>query len=600
MKPLGKPVNNQHKECDAEINSSCVIWDGPNISAECLGIQICQGDSITPIIYNTFKNFCNFLEASNIKGIDSSCIFELASPPDTIPELINLIISKVCDQNIRINTLENKAELAYSANLPYCLQIASDTITVTKLPLDEYMEVLSLKLCEEIQQIEPLKDEFVAGSPLLTNIEDFTVAINNQCAQVVAPVTQFCLSPNTQFQVTAGIIPVNGVVQYFTSIPHDFAIGDLVNVTGMTPDLYNVTLQEIISISANSFVISNLSAIFPGPVGNPGPFGAFAVEANSIPIEEAYEKLEKAFCSFKNFTGTPQELQNAIARDCPNLSNLPSLSNTGLMKDIYGWIENPINVGQSLNNLWLVLCDMRSAIRNILRNCCFNSPCFSFDVGFYVNPSSTSVELVFQQAYTPPFPYLPYNLSNIFDLSRLQPLYASGALPSWFSYNYPDITTVTLTLSDGTNTFIEDTNLTPMQLMSLPLGTGYVLNYPAGFDTTAPIKSVTASFDYSYTNLVTNVTSVGNQVTYTLAKDHFFQVNDRVDIYGVIPAGYNLTNALVVGIPASNQVTIVSPFFGVAYVSDGGVILSYKPGTSERDCERGKCCCTFSLTNGIY
>jgi len=89
-------------------------------------------------------------------------------------------------------------------------------------------------------------------------------------------------------------------------------------------------------------------------------------------------------------------------------------------------------------------------------------------------------------------------------------------------------------------------------------------------------------------------------LTNTLAKDHFFQVNDRVDIYGVIPAGYNLTNALVVGIPASNQVTIVSPFFGVAYVSDGGVILSYKPGTSERDCERGKCCCTFSLTNGIY
>lgn len=603
MKPLGRPVNNQHKECDNGVTSSCVIWDGPNISMECLGIQIYQGDSITPILYNTFKNFCKLLEVSDISGIDSTCVFELPTPPDTIAELLNLIISKVCDQNERVNVLENKVETLYSANLPYCMQIISDTITVTKLPLDEYLETVGLKICEELEQLEPLKDVILdPTSQIYTDLANLEIQITEQCSQEIPNVTQLCLSPNTQFEVVAGIVPADGAIAYYTSIPHDFAIGDLVNVTGLTPDLYNVTQQEVVSISATSFVILNSSVTVPTPAGSPQPFGAFAVKSTSIPVEEAYAQLEKAFCSFRNFTGTPTELQAAILRDCPNLSNLPRLSNSGLMKDIYGWIEYPINVGQSLNNLWLTLCDMRTAIRNILRECCSSSPCFSFDIGFLLNPNpnNLSVEVIFQQVYTPPLPYPPYYLSNIVDISRTEPVYVGGAVPGWMAFNFPDLDTVKITISDGTNIYTEDTGLTIMQLMSYPIGTGYVLNYPSGFDLTAPVKSVNVSFDYTYTNLITNVTSVGTQVTYTTAKDHVFQLNDKVDMYGIIPGGYNLTNATIVGIPAANQFTVTSSFFGAPYVQDGGVILSYNPGTTDRNCERGKCCCTFSLTNGLY
>jgi hypothetical protein len=603
MKPLGRPVNNQHQECDNGVTSSCVIWDGPNISMECLGVQIYQGDSITPILYNTFKNFCNLLEISNIKGIDSTCVFDLPSPPDTIAELLNIIIEKVCDENERIDVLENKAELAYSANLPYCMQIISDTITITKLPLDEYLETVSVKLCQEIEQLEPLKDVILdPNSQIYTDLASLDAQITAQCSTVIPNVTQFCTSPNSFIGIASATLIFSQNIQYTTTAPHGLSDGDLVNILGLSPNVYNLTSQPVLVSGPNTFIVFVSSATPPLAPATVNP-GAFIVVATSIPVEEAYAKLEKAFCSFVNFTGTPSELQAAILRDCPNMSNLPRLSNSGYMKDIYGWIDNPINAGQSMNNLWLTLCDMRSAVRNILRGCCSSSPCFSFDIGFVLNPDPNNVfvEVIFQQLYTPPLPYPPYYLSYIIDISRTEPIYVGGAVPGWMSFNFPDLETVKITISDGTITYTEDTGLTIMQLMSYPLGTGYILNYPVGFDFTAPMKSVNVSFDYSYTNLITNVTSVGTQVTYTTATDHVFQVGDKVDIYGVTPSGYNLTNAVIVGpMPASNQFTVVSPFYGAAYVIGGGAILSYNPGTTDRNCERGKCCCTFSLTNGLY
>lgn len=600
MKPLGKPVNNQTKSCDGETTPACVIWDGPNISMDCLGVQICQGDSITPILYNTFKNFCTLLQLSDIKQIDSTCLFDLPTPPDTIVELLNLIIKEVCEQDERVKVLQNKAYLTYSANLPYCLQVKSDQITVTRLPLDEYMETLDLKLCQELQLLAPIQDALDPSSQIYTDLALLQTQISTLCNPVIPQVTQFCTSPNTPIAIASASLVFSQNISYTTTVPHGLSDGDLVNILGLSPNVYNLTSQPVLVTGPNTFIVFVVSATPPLAAATLNP-GAFMVPATSIPVEEAYATLEKAFCSFKNYTGTAQELSVAISRDCPDLGNLPRLSNTGTMSSIYGWIDNPVNVGQSLNNLWLTICDMRSAVRNLLRGCCANSPCFSFDIGFRLepDPAGAFVRIYFQELYTPPLPYFPYYLSNIYDLTRTEPIYTGGAVPSWIGYDFPDIDTVKITLSDGFGLFDWDTGLTPMQVISLP-GGYYDLPYPAGFDLSAPVKSVTVSFDYSFTNLITNVTTSGNQVTYTTAIDHVFQVNDKVDVYGVIPSGYNGLNKSIINIPASNQFTVIDTFLGVPYVQNGGVILSYKPNTTERDCNRGRCCCTFSLTNGLY
>jgi len=534
MKPLGKPVNNLVKSCE-DVTATCVIWDGPNISADCLGIQIYQGDSIVPIVYNTFKRFCELLQKIDLSAIDSSCIIDLTSPPDQLVELINLINEKLCENNVRITKEENKAYAANIAGLPFCLQIKSDTITITRLPLDEQLGVVSSKVCEELQDIENLKSQldpsFTPTPDIYVQLDELQDQIDAQCSVVVPDVTLTCIAP----------------------------------------------------------------------IGIP------------MPVEEAYQLLEKAFCTFRNFTGTPSELQAAIARDCPNLSSLPALSNTGLMSDIYGWIDSPINVAQSMSNLWLTICDLRTAIRKILDTCCADTPCLSFDIGYKLNfdPNDQFVEVIFQDFYNGPTPVLPPGppsinwISRIFNLDRTASyLSTPPPYPAWLDQtttsDFFDISTVQITLNDGSGDFTQDTGLTIMQLMEI-FPFGYQFNYPAGYNPQALAKTINIEFTYSHvlkiTNALPNIPSPG-KVTYQTATKHPFVVGSRVDIMNVNPSTYDNMDIIVTSVTSAYEFVVTTPTIPAlgAYVSGGNVIQS----SQTRNCEECACCCTYSITNGLY
>ena len=610
MKPLGKPVNNQVKSCD-DVTANCVIWDGPNISAECLGLQIYQGDSIVPIIYNSFKNFCTLLQKVDLSNVDSSCIIELSSQPDTFVELINLINEKLCDNQIRIVKEENKAVEAYSSYLPYCLQIKSDTITITKLPVNEAMELVAGTICNELAQLEDLQTQLDPNnSDIYQQLEDLSLQINAQCNPTVQDVTQLCTSPNPVFQIVSATVLSPGVISYFTSQEHNFQSGTLVNIFNITPDVYNVTLQAVSLPPVEdpfNFIVTYISL----PSGTPAPsisISSSVTIASLVPVEQAYEILEQAFCSMRNFTGTSQELYQAIARDCPNLADLPALSNSGTMRQIYGWIPNPVNVAQSINNLWLTICDLRTAIRTLLMGCCSSSPCLSFDIGYKLtfDPNNQFLTVIFQDIYFGPGPIFPaYRISKIQDLDRLN-VYFNGAppYPAWLDESptseFFDISTVKITLNDGSGDFVQDTGLTIMELMTL-FGTGYQFNYPPAYDPTAPVKTIKIEFTYSYVLKITNVlinTPSSGKITFQTATRHPYVVGSKVDIMNVNPAWYDLMDATVTGIPNAFQFTINRPTIPAppTYVSGGTVIQA----STVRNCEECGCCCTFSLINGIY
>jgi hypothetical protein len=521
MKPLGKPVNNQVKSCD-EVTANCVIWDGPNISADCLGIQIYQGDSIAPIIYNTYKNFCRLIEKTDLSQVDSSCIIDLASQPTNIVDLINLINEKLCENNIRIIKEETKAITEYSANLPYCLQIKSDTITITRLPLNEHLEKVATLLCDELFDLEDIKVELDPSGEIYSDLEDLDVLIQAQCNQVNNPITPICTA-----------------------------------------------------------------------VGPPVP----------IPVEEAYALLEKAFCTFKNFTGTPEELFIAIARDCPNLNDLPALSNSGLMKDIYGWIDNPVNVAQSINNLWLTICDLRSALRNLLLGCCDDSPCLSFDVGYKLSfdPNNQYVDITFQDTYNVPPSFTPTDLSVIRDLDRTT-AYAGGIIPGVLTTDFPTVGNLRVIINDGTAQTTIDTGQNIFYWMNVaatpggPAAFTYRLVYPVGYDPTAPVKTLTIEFDYTYVNRIIDAIPSAGKIKYETLRKHPFVIGSRVDITNNTQPEYNFTDQPITQINSATEFTITTPTPNVptSYTPFGNVILN------SQDCDKCECCCTFSVTNGIY
>jgi len=92
-------------------------------------------------------------------------------------------------------------------------------------------------------------------------------------------------------------------------------------------------------------------------------------------IQTVLTNLETAFCNLQTATCTPTELYAAIARQCPNLNLLESLTYPGVnMGSLPGWVLSPTNVADSLTNLWITVCDMRALVAT-LKDCCAERAC---------------------------------------------------------------------------------------------------------------------------------------------------------------------------------------------------------------------------------
>jgi hypothetical protein len=93
----------------------------------------------------------------------------------------------------------------------------------------------------------------------------------------------------------------------------------------------------------------------------------------SVPTEVqiVVDALEQEFCLLQGATGAPTDIYTAIAQECPNLSTSPVLGPTGgTMGSLPGWINPATNLADSINNIWITICDLRAAVRNIQENCC--------------------------------------------------------------------------------------------------------------------------------------------------------------------------------------------------------------------------------------
>lgn len=136
--------------------------------------------------------------------------------------------------------------------------------------------------------------------------------------------------------------------------------------------------------------------------------------------------LEIEFCELLGATGTAPELLAAISRQCPNLNNSPQLSGSGTMSTIPGWEINVNSVADTLTNIWLTICDLRSGVLNIQSTCCPNN--------------CDGVEVDIQAVLTDP---------------NTLKLYFTGAVPVGFTECNSSGTTFTITdESGGSITFV--------------------------------------------------------------------------------------------------------------------------------------------------
>lgn len=81
-----------------------------------------------------------------------------------------------------------------------------------------------------------------------------------------------------------------------------------------------------------------------------------------VDLDDALDTVSDELCALKSVLGSNTSITAAAAKQCTSLSNLPALSVTGNMSALTGWKSTVTNLSDSINNLWLTVCDMRASL----------------------------------------------------------------------------------------------------------------------------------------------------------------------------------------------------------------------------------------------
>jgi hypothetical protein len=113
------------------------------------------------------------------------------------------------------------------------------------------------------------------------------------------------------------------------------------------------------------------------------------------------DKLEEEYCGLRNVLGANTALTASIAQQCQGLGASPALSTSGTISSLTGWNANSTSIASAVQNLWVVLCDMRQTIYD-LKTTAGQTDCSSFLLGFSAaaNEARTQVTVFFNGGET--------------------------------------------------------------------------------------------------------------------------------------------------------------------------------------------------------
>ena len=130
--------------------------------------------------------------------------------------------------------------------------------------------------------------------------------------------------------------------------------------------------ENITEISLNKAGIANHEVrivsleVAPAPTFTlPSITPACVLPGVPTPIDQVLSALEIAYCNYISNVGTIADIATAIAAECLGLSASPSKVNpaNSMSLEYAGtWIASATTLSQSINNVWITLCDMRDAV----------------------------------------------------------------------------------------------------------------------------------------------------------------------------------------------------------------------------------------------
>ena len=304
-----KPLNLNTTGCDP-VSSNCVIWQGPDIPC----IKLCKGDTVSDVVFKLATELCSVLETLDVTTYDlpQNCFVNPACNPADFHALIQQIIYKIC-----------------------CMQ-TNDSTTC------------------DLAGIDPTSTTGGTGGGSTTRVSGSTTG--GGCPDCEVPIAT-CFQYKNEFGDT---VTTMQLVDYERAIGNK--ICELVNQilvlnTAVTDLDVRVTALENAPVP-----IPLLPKVTPTCVITP----AVPLDMNIV-----LTALEQQFCQLVTITDNPSNLSKAISKECIDLSNSYRLSApNSTMSTIPGWIYSSATLANSVNNMWLSICDIRTAVRTIQLNCC--------------------------------------------------------------------------------------------------------------------------------------------------------------------------------------------------------------------------------------
>jgi len=93
------------------------------------------------------------------------------------------------------------------------------------------------------------------------------------------------------------------------------------------------------------------------------------------PVNEAYSLLDQAFCQLRGATGNTTDINRAVSQQCSDLN--------AEFAATPGWSLNPVNLAQTIQNMWIVMCKRSAEVKSIQDTCCAIT-CDDVKIGFVV------------------------------------------------------------------------------------------------------------------------------------------------------------------------------------------------------------------------
>jgi len=337
--------SNINKESCSPVSSNCVIWQGPNISC----INLCKGDSVSDIVYKLAVELCSIqtttalTEPNGVSLLQLDCLLQLCSTT-AAPEITTAAVLQLIINKICC-TYE---ELTTAINNLATSTGGSTTGNTAGRPGGSSEPILDLPAC--LQYNDPFTEQLVTTLPLTPYVINLANA--------------FCALKATVEEHTSQLSDLDGRVTALEDAPCCYVAPTIIP---------NCTYGSIVG-------------------------------GRITQIDDVVASLDVEYCNLRYTLGTNTQLLSAAGSQCANLGALNALSQSGTMSSIAGW-NNTINtVAQSMQNLWITVCDMRGVI-NDLKSCCGGNRCSSFLLGFTV--SSASTDYITLQFNDPMLTYIP-------------------------------------------------------------------------------------------------------------------------------------------------------------------------------------------------